>query len=205
MPQYRVATVAALLALASSYVLAQNETTPAQPAPTEAPPESRPVSQETYSSEEILKEASEFFGATTEGLAKVIEKAFAEQGRPNAYIVGREGSGALGVGLRYGDGQLRYKGGGALQVFWQGPSVGWDVGGNASKVFTLVYNLRSTSQLLQRYPGVDGSLYFVAGVGMNYQRSGEVTLAPIRTGVGLRAGASIGYLHYTLKKSWIPL
>lgn len=171
----------------------------------ETPPAGQPVSEQTYSSEEILKEASEFFGATTEGLAKAIEKVFAEQGRPNAYIVGKEGSGAIAVGLRYGEGQLRYKGGGGLQVFWQGPSVGWDLGGNASKVFTLVYNLRSTDQLLQRYPGVDGSFYLVGGVGVNYQRSGDITLAPIRTGVGLRAGASIGYLHYTLKKSWIPL
>lgn len=174
-----------------------------------APPASvadnQPIGEQTYTAEEIAATATTFFGQTSEGLAKAIEKVFKEQGRPNAYIIGEEGSGAIGVGLRYGKGTLNYKGGGGMPVFWQGPSVGWDFGGNASKVFTLVYNLRTTSQLLQRYPGVEGSVYVVAGVGVNYQRSGEVTLAPIRTGVGLRAGANIGYLHYTAKQSWNPL
>ena len=91
-----------------------------------------------------------------------------------------------------------------MPVYWQGPSIGWDFGGNASKVMTLVYKLRHTQDLFQRYPGVDGSLYFIAGAGVNYQKSGEITLAPIRTGVGLRAGASVGYLHYTRKESWLP-
>jgi hypothetical protein len=165
---------------------------------------SQPVSQETYSSDEILSKGREFFGATTEGLAKAVEKAFAEQGEPNAYILGEEGSGAIAIGLRYGKGTLYYKGGGEMPIYWQGPSIGWDFGGNASKVFTLVYNLQTTDQLLQRYPGVEGSVYLVGGFGMNYQRSNDVVLAPIRTGVGLRAGANIGYLHYTLKKSLIP-
>ncbi|MGQ0698736.1 MAG: DUF1134 domain-containing protein [Panacagrimonas sp.] len=168
------------------------------------PPENRPVGQEGYTAEEIVSVASDFFGGTTEGLAKIVERVFAEQGKPNAYIAGEEASGAIGVGLRYGKGELRYKDGAAMPVFWQGPSIGWDFGGNASKVLTLVYKLRNTEDLFQRYPGVDGSLYFVAGIGVNYQRSGEITLAPIRTGVGLRAGASVGYLHYTVKQSWIP-
>ena len=90
------------------------------------------------------------------------------------------------------------------KVFWQGPSVGFDFGGNVSKVFTLVYHLKSQEQIFQRFPGVDGSFYFVAGFGVNYQQSGDVILAPIRTGVGLRMGANVGYLHYTKKKSWIP-
>lgn len=167
-------------------------------------PEHRPVSQDTYTAEEIANVASNFFGETTEGLAKVIERVFAEQGKPNAYITGEEASGAIGVGLRYGRGTLNYKDGAGMPVFWQGPSIGWDLGGNASKVFTLVYKLRNTQDLFQRYPGVDGSLYFLAGVGVNYQKSDDVTLAPIRTGVGLRAGASVGYLHYTVKESWLP-
>jgi hypothetical protein len=169
-----------------------------------APQESQPIPQEGYTAEEIVNVAGNFFGGVTEGLAKVIERVFAEQGRPVAYITGEEASGAIGVGLRYGRGTLTYPDGGAMPVFWQGPSIGWDFGGNASKVFTLVYKLRNTHDLFQRYPGVDGSLYFVAGVGMNYQRNAEITLAPIRTGVGLRAGASVGYLHYTMKESWIP-
>lgn len=162
------------------------------------------VPQDTYTKEETLAAAEKFFGGTTSGLAKAIEKAFGELGRPVGYIVGTEGSGALVVGLRYGEGTLSYKGGGSTKVFWQGPSIGWDVGGNASKVFTLVYNLRWTKDLYQRFPGVDGSLYVVAGVGLNYQRANDITLAPIRTGVGLRAGASIGYLSYTREKRLNP-
>lgn len=162
------------------------------------------AADDTYSAEEITAKAKGFFGDTTEGLAKAIEKVFNDQGRPNAYITGEEISGAIGVGLRYGNGTLHRKSGGARKVYWQGPSIGWDLGGNASKVFTLIYNLHSDAQLFQRYPGVEGSFYFVAGIGVNYQQSGDVVLAPMRTGVGLRAGASIGYLHYGKEHSWLP-
>jgi hypothetical protein len=160
--------------------------------------------QETYSKDETLQAAEKFFGGTTAGLAKTIEKAFADNGRPNAYIIGNEGSGAFIVGLRYGEGTLQYKGGGSMKVYWQGPSAGFDFGGNASKVFTLVYNLRNSDLLFQRFPGVDGSLYVVAGVGLNYVRAHNITLAPIRTGVGLRAGANIGYLSFTREKTINP-
>ena len=160
---------------------------------------------ETFSQQEIMNKARAFFGETTGGLAKAIEKVFADHGRPNAYIFGEEASGAIGVGLRYGEGQLVRKRGGQRKVFWQGPSIGFDIGGNASKVMTLVYNLGSDESLFQRFPGVDGSVYVVAGFGVNYQKSGDIILAPIRTGAGLRAGVSIGYLHYTAKHSWIPL
>ena len=158
-----------------------------------------------YTSEDVTKKATDFFGETTEGLAKAIEKLFAEQGRPNAIITGEEGSGAVVVGLRYGHGMLETKSGIKRELYWQGPSVGFDVGGNAAKVFTLVYHLDNVDQIYQRFPGVDGSLYFVAGLSVNYQRSGNITLAPIRTGVGWRQGASIGYLHYTREKSYNPL
>ncbi|NGY05393.1 DUF1134 domain-containing protein [Solimonas terrae] len=164
-----------------------------------------PANTDTYSADEVRDAATKFFGSSSEGLAKAIEKAFADHGRPNAYIAGTEGGGAIVVGLRYGKGVLQYKGGDSQKVYWQGPSIGWDFGGNASKVFTLVYNLRSSSQLFQRFPAVDGSLYVVAGVGINYQKSGDIVLAPIRAGVGLRAGASLGYVHYTREASVIPL
>ena len=160
--------------------------------------------QKTYTLHETLGAAETFFGGTTEGLAKAIEKVFADNGRPDAYVTGNEGSGAFVVGLRYGAGTLRYKGGGAMPVYWRGPSVGWDFGGNASKVFMLVYDLRWTNQLFRRYPGVDGSFYLVAGVGVNYVRRDGVTIAPIRTGVGLRAGASVGYLDFSRKRDWSP-
>ena len=176
---------------------------PVEPATPTAVPEA-PEQRQTYTREEILSSAKTFFGGATSELAGVIEKAFSEYGEPVAYIEGEEGSGAFIVGLRYGQGYLQYKGGGRGPVFWQGPSVGFDYGGNASKVFTLVYNLRQTDKLFQRYPGVEGSLYVVAGFGLNYQRSDEVVLAPIRTGVGLRAGANIGYVHYTREPSYLP-
>ena len=158
----------------------------------------------TYDEDSILKAATDFFGNTTEGLAKVIEKAFKEQGRPNAYIKGEEAGAALTVGLRYGEGQLVMKQGSGGKVFWAGPSIGFDAGANASKVFTLVYHLPNAGAIYQRFPGVDGSAYYVGGAGINYQRLKNITLAPIRLGVGLRAGVSVGYLHYRREKSLNP-
>jgi hypothetical protein len=158
----------------------------------------------TYDQDSVLHAATEFFGNTTEGLAKVIEKAFKEQGRPNAYIKGQEAAGALTVGLRYGEGELVQKKGAGRQVYWAGPSIGFDAGGNASKVFTLIYHLPRVDDLFQRFPGVDGSLYYIGGAGINYQRRDGITLAPIRLGVGLRAGASVGYVHYRREKSVNP-
>lgn len=159
---------------------------------------------DTYSKDEILTKAEGFFGSTTKGLAQGIEKVFSELGQPNGYITGEEFGGAFFVGLRYGRGQLNQKSVAPRDVFWQGPSVGFDFGGNASKVFTLVYDLKQPGDLYRRFPGVDGSLYVIAGISLNYQRAGDITLAPIRTGVGLRAGANIGYLHYNREHSWLP-
>lgn len=158
----------------------------------------------TYSEPEVVSAAKDLFGETTEGLAKVIQKVFSEMGEPNAYIAGSEFSGAIGVGLRYGEGMLNMAGGGETKVYWQGPSIGFDLGGNASKVFVLVYNLESPDKIFRRIPGVEGTYYFFAGVGVNYQSDGELTLAPIRTGVGLRSGVNIGYLHYSREFSWMP-
>ncbi len=160
---------------------------------------------ETYTENEILSKAKGFFGATTEGLAKAIEKVFEDQGRPNAYITGEEVSGAIGIGVRYGEGTLNRKTGAARKVYWQGPTIGFDFGADASKMFILIYRLSDENALFQRFPAIDGSFYFIAGVGVNYQQSGDIILAPIRTGVGLRAGVNVGYMHYTRKFSWIPL
>ncbi|WP_398285040.1 DUF1134 domain-containing protein [Spongiibacter pelagi] len=151
-----------------------------------------------------MAKAEGFFGDVSEGLAKAISKVFEDQGEPNAIITGEEISGAIGIGVRYGQGEIQLPNGSARDIFWQGPSVGFDAGGNASKTFTLVYNLKNPEQIFQRFPGVEGSFYFVAGVGVNYLQSGNVIIAPIRTGVGMRTGANIGYLHFTKKKSWIP-
>lgn len=159
---------------------------------------------ETYEEDTILGEAKSFFGEGAEGLAEVIEKIFKDYGRPNAYIKGSEASGAIVVGARYGDGELISKNGGSSKVHWTGPSIGFDAGGNVSKVFTLVYNLPAHSAIYQRFPAIEGSFYYVGGVGANYHRADNIVLAPIRLGVGLRAGVNIGYMHYTREKTWNP-
>lgn len=159
---------------------------------------------DTYDEASTLKAAVDFFGETTEGLAQVIAKAFRDQGRPNGYIRGEEVAAAVTAGVRYGEGDLVMKSGASRKVYWAGPSVGFDVGANAAKVFVLVYNLPQTQAIFKRYPGVDGSLYYIGGVGLHYQRLDGVTLAPIRLGVGLRAGASVGYTHYRPEKSLNP-
>jgi hypothetical protein len=159
----------------------------------------------TYDEAGTLKAATDFFGQTTEGLAQVIAKAFREQGRPNAFIRGEEVSAAITAGVRYGEGDLVMKSGATKKVYWAGPSVGFDLGANASKVFVLVYKLPDVQAIFKRYPGVDGSLYYVGGVGLNYQRLDGVTLVLIRLGAGLRAGASVGYTHYRPEKSLNPL
>src|SRR5258705_13735397 len=173
-----------------------------------APPDSAPPrsEDETYSADEIVQKAAGFFGATTEAVAKAVERVFSRYGRPNAYIAGGEGSGAFFVGLRYGEGDLYMKSNSdrPVKVYWQGPSIGFDFGANASKSFTLVYNLPDPEAIYQRFPGLEGSAYFVAGIGVNYQQSGRVVLAPMRTGVGLRAGVNGGYLSYAKERNWIP-
>jgi hypothetical protein len=164
-------------------------------------------SDNTYSEPEIVDAAERFFGAGAEGAAAVVRHVFEDNGRPNAYIEGEEGSGALGVGLRYGNGLLHRRAyGGSTRVYWQGPSIGFDTGGNAAKVFTLVYNLRSVDDIYHRFPGVDGSAYFIGGVGVNYQRRDDldITLAPMRAGVGLRLGANVGYLAYSRRRRINP-
>ena len=159
----------------------------------------------TYDQGTISHDVTAFFGDTTEGLAKVIEKAFADNGRPNGFIKGEEASAAVTIGVRYGNGTLTLKSGGSRKVYWSGPSIGLDLGANASKVFILVYHLAKADDIYKRYAGVDGSLYYIGGAGINDQRRGSVVLAPIRLGVGLRAGASVGYMHYRKEKSWLPL
>ena len=160
--------------------------------------------EDTYAPEEILAKARDFFGATTKGLAEASAKVFQEKGRPNGYSTGEEASGAVAVGLRYGKGQLHTKRLGVHKVYWRGPSVGFDLGGDAAKVFTLVYHLKKVDDLYQRFPGAESGLFLVAGVAINYQQSGDIILAPIRTGVGWRAGLDVGYLHYSREASWAP-
>lgn len=163
-----------------------------------------PNDNETYSMQEIVDAGHGLFGITTSGFAQAVEYVFQQAGRPSAYIVGEEGAGAFVGGLRYGEGTLYPKVGGKYKVFWQGPSVGFDFGGNGSRTLTLVYNLDDPSQLFSRFIGVEGSAYFVGGFGVNFQQDERLKLAPIRTGVGWRLGANIGYLKYTRQPTWNP-
>ena len=151
-----------------------------------------------------MRQSSSFFGVAAQSIAGVIERAFRDNGMPTGYIAGSEVSGAVVVGLRYGKGELYMKHRPRTPVFWQGPSAGFDFGGNGSRVFTLVYGIEDPEQIYHRFPGVDGSIYFVAGFGVNYQRGDGLTLAPIRTGVGARAGANVGYLDYSRKRHVSP-
>jgi hypothetical protein len=159
---------------------------------------------QTYSADEMIRSGSDFLGVTAESIGAVIERAFRDNGQPTGYIAGEEGSGAIGVGLRYGRGLLYMKGKDTQEVFWQGPSVGWDWGGNASRVFTLCYNLQYPDAIFRRFPGVEGTAYLIGGLGVNYQRADTITLAPIRAGVGLRLGANIGYLAYSRQRNILP-
>lgn len=158
----------------------------------------------TYTDRELTEAISTHLGVTAESAATAIEKLFKDRGRPVGYITGEEGGGALVVGVRYGKGTLWMKNGQTAKVYWQGPTVGFDAGADASKVFTLVYDLESPEFLYRRFPGVDGSAYFIGGMAVNYQRANGVTLAPIRTGVGLRLGAKVGYTSYTKKRNYLP-
>ena len=163
------------------------------------------TSRDTYSEPEIVQAAEDFFGAGAEGIAGVVRHVFEDYGRPNGFVQGQEGSGALGFGLRYGRGDLFLRAfSSSTHVFWQGPSIGFDTGGNASKVFTLVYNMTHPDQIFRRFPGVDGSAYFIGGVGVNYQRAEDIVLAPMRAGLGFRLGASIGYLAYSRRRRINP-
>lgn len=158
----------------------------------------------TYSADEMIRSGSDFLGVAAETVGAAVERAFRDNGRPTGYIAGEEGSGAIGVGLRYGRGLLYMKGRPTQEVFWQGPSVGWDWGGNASRVFTLCYNLQYPDAIFRRFPGVEGTAYLVGGMGVNYQRADTITLAPMRAGVGLRLGANVGYLAYSRQRNILP-
>lgn len=162
-------------------------------------------SQATYEEQEIVNAVADFFGVTAEAAAQVVSRVFKDQGRPVGYIKGEEASGAIGIGVRYGEGDLVMKNGATRHVFWQGPSIGFDTGANASKVFTLVYGLNDVERIYQRFPGVEGSAYFIGGVGVNYQRAENITLAPMRAGIGFRAGVNMGYLAYTKERQLLPL
>jgi hypothetical protein len=179
----------------------QPQPQPQQPAPA---PQHQQAGPSTYAPDELLGAGHRFFGNVSRGLASVIERAVSQWGLPNGYILGEEGSGAFVAGLRYGEGTLYTKNAGDLRVYWQGPSVGFDWGGDGARTMTLVYNLPATNAIYQRFAGIDGSAYVIGGFGMTALTASNIVLVPIRSGLGLRLGANIGYLKYTQRATWNP-
>ena len=163
-----------------------------------------PAPSDTFSPGEVVNAGHRFFGTVSRGLAAIVEKATSQWGLPNGYILGQEAGGAFVAGLRYGEGVLYTKNAGDLRVFWQGPSVGFDAGGEGARTMMLVYNLPATGAVYQRFAGIDGSAYFVGGFGMTALTAGGIILVPIRSGVGLRLGANVGYLKFTPSATWNP-
>lgn len=197
----------AMLSLAVTLGLAGCATTDANPTRSSDARDAQKVNTTPggeYNENELVSAVSTHLGVTSESAGSMIERLFRSQGRPVGYITGEEASAAIVGGLRYGKGTLWMKNGTSQKVYWQGPSIGFDWGANGSKVFTLVYDLQNPDYIYRRYPGVDGSAFLVAGMAANYQRADGVTLAPIRTGVGLRLGANVGYLSYSRKRKILP-
>jgi hypothetical protein len=157
-----------------------------------------------YGPGELISAGHQFFGSVSRGLAQVIEKAISNWGQPNGYILGQEAGGAFVAGLRYGEGSLYTKNAGDLRVYWQGPSVGFDLGGEGARTMMLVYNLPRTNAVYQRFAGIDGSAYFIGGFGMTALTANNILVVPIRSGVGLRLGANVGYLKFTPSATWNP-
>jgi len=174
-----------------------------------APPPSAPgtptsFEDEGYTIDEIMAASAGFFGKVSANLGAVIEYLFKKSGRPTAYILGTEGGGAFLAGLRYGKGTLYLRAGSTQKIFWHGPSLGTDVGADGSKTLFLIYRLRQPDDIYASFAGLDGSAYFVGGVGATLVTNGSVIVAPIRSGVGLRLGANIGYLRFTPHSTWNP-
>lgn len=158
----------------------------------------------TYSGQEIVDAGHGFFGATTGGLATLIERVFSSYGQPNGYVLGQEGGGAFAVGATFGEGMLYTKNAGDHPVFWQGPSIGFDFGAEGSRTMMLVYNLNSVETLYQRYAGISGSAFIVGGIGATVLEGQGIILVPIRTGIGARLGINVGYLKLTPQATWNP-
>lgn len=159
---------------------------------------------ETYTMDEIITAGHGFFGTTSGELAAGVERVFSNLGLPNGYVLGEEGAGAFIGGLTFGEGILHTKNAGEHNVFWQGPSIGWDFGASGSRLMILVYNLDSIDSVYRRYAGIAGSAYVVAGLGFNVLKNGDILLVPIRTGVGARLGVNLGYLKLTSQPTWNP-
>ncbi|HEX6376778.1 MAG TPA: DUF1134 domain-containing protein [Allosphingosinicella sp.] len=180
--------------------------------PAEAPPAAAPPATErasaaavpTVARKDVFTAAEGVFGKGAEGLADLIEDLLRDRGDPSGYITGREAGGAFIAGVRYGSGTLHHQIEGDRPVYWTGPSVGFDFGANADKVFVLVYNLHDSDRLFRRYPAAEGNAYVVGGFTASYLRRGDVVLIPVRVGVGARLGINAGYMRFSQKNRWLP-
>jgi hypothetical protein len=174
----------------------------AQSAPPGSPPQ--PPASGQFSGNEVVDAGHRFFGGVSRGLATIVERASSQWGLPNGYILGEEAGGAFIGGLRYGDGTLYTKNAGDVRVYWQGPTLGVDAGADGARTMMLVYNLPQTEAIFERFGGVEGSAYFVGGLGMTALTANNIVVVPIRSGVGLRLGANVGYLKFTTQPTWNP-
>jgi hypothetical protein len=202
----RVAAIASVMAVvASTSVVAQTTGTIPPPAPpSEVTPPLPPPTANQFSSNEIIDKGHHFFGKVSRDLAEVVEKAVSKWGLPNGYILGEEGSGAVIGGLRYGDGTLYTRNAGEVRVFWQGPSIGFDAGGDGARTMMLVYSLPQTGAIFDRFAGINGSAFVIGGIGMTALTANNIVVVPIRSGIGLRLGANLGYLKFTDSPTWNP-
>jgi hypothetical protein len=205
------AGIGAWLAAASGPIPAGAQTMPPPQPPSSVgpvaappPPPPQPPSSSQFSPNEIIDAGHHFFGGVSRGLASIVEKAGNQWGQPNGYILGEEAGGAFVGGLRYGDGTLYTKNAGDVRVYWQGPSLGFDAGADGARTMMLVYNLPRTAAIFERFGGVAGSAYFIGGLGMTALTANDIVVVPIRTGVGLRLGANLGYLKFTSHPTWNP-
>jgi hypothetical protein len=177
---------------------------PQAPPPSRPPPQPAAPNANQFSPNELVDAGHRFFGGVSRGLALIVEKAVNQWGQPNGYVLGQEAGGAFVGGLRYGDGTLYTKNAGDLRVFWQGPTIGFDAGADGARTMMLIYNLPRTDAIFERFGGIDGSAYFVGGFGMTALTANDIVLVPIRSGVGLRLGANLGYLKFTSRPTWNP-
>ena len=201
----RVAAIASLMAVASTLATAQTTgTLPPQPPPYGVAPSPSPATTGQFSLNELIDAGHRFFGTVSHGLAIVVEKAVSQWGLPNGYVLGQEASGAFIGGLRYGDGTLYTRNAGDMRVFWQGPSVGFDAGADGARTMMLVYNLPQVGAIFDRFGGINGSAYFIGGFGMTALTANNIVVVPIRSGIGLRLGANLGYLKFTDSPTWNP-
>jgi hypothetical protein len=187
------------------------QTAPAEPptgavpaGPPGPPQQQSPRDDSRFQPNELIDAGHRFFGGVSRGLAMVVEKAVSQWGLPNGYVLGEEAGGAFVGGLRYGDGTLYTKNAGDVRVFWQGPTLGFDAGADGARTMMLVYNLPRTTAIFDRFGGLDGSAYFIGGFGMTALTANNIVLVPIRSGVGLRLGANLGYLKFTQRPTWNP-